>query len=120
MMQSTHTPQHLRTRTFLLGHGRGTRSRSNATLPGIDANERRARRAVWMRGQSDRQEQSTRTGRVAFAGALLALLLTVAMAMTTPKAASQALSIRTPEAVEVTDVPVQLADASRLSPAQRG
>jgi len=110
MMTSSYIPQHLRTRSFLPGHGRAARTHRRGDLP-VNTNERRARRAVWMRGQSDRQEQSQRTGRIAFVGAALALLLTMTMAMATPKAASQALSARTPATVETHEAPAsQLAD----------
>lgn len=116
MMQSTYMPQHLRTRTFLPGHGRAPRTYATGTLPNTDANERRTRRTVWTRGQNDRQEHSERTGRIAFAGALLALLIAVTVAMTTTSATSRALSTRTPDAVELRDTPpVQLVKATMSS-----
>lgn len=78
-----HIPSHLREKSFLPGHGRSASPRRAEALPGIDPNERCARRMVWARNQGKRQIQHQRAGRVTFVTAMLALMVILFAALAT-------------------------------------
>lgn len=82
-------PNRLRRTAFLNGYGRTPRRRSSqtATLPGVDPEERRIRRAVWMRNQGQRQDDHLLRGKLGFAAALLVLALMLGTALTTSTSA---------------------------------
>ena len=82
-------PNRLRRNAFLNGYGRKRLQRSNqsATLPGVNPEERRVRRAVWMRSQGQRQDDNQLRGKLGFAAALVALMLMLGTALTTSTSA---------------------------------
>lgn len=81
MKQFIHTPRHLTTRRILPGHAHGARFTGSTALPGIDRNEREARRSTWTDRQAARRFQYSVGGSFGFAGALLALAITLLAAL---------------------------------------
>ncbi len=75
MKQFIHKPQHLKTHRILPGHGNGSRFAGKTALPGVDREERKARRRGWTDRQAERRIRYGVGGSVGLAGAALALVV---------------------------------------------
>lgn len=112
-----HTPQLLRTHKLLPGHGHSPR-RNNA-LPGVNSDERKARRSVWTAAHGRRQESQRRVGQASFIGALLAMALVTLMALTSSTGALERANLAKRSA-ELDTPPVQMVEtATPVQPAPR-
>ncbi len=105
-------PRTYRTRSFLSGRGR---HRSNSPLPGVNADERSARRAVWMRNRSEGHAAQTWSGQCGFVGALVVLLIAMALSFATSSNALERAALA--QQVEAFDSSVEPVDAPVIRPA---
>lgn len=80
MKQFIHVPTHLKTNRILPGHGRSARGTADA-IPGVNRNERQARRAGWTERQAHRRHVYGTGGSLGLVGAVLVLMLTLMAAM---------------------------------------
>lgn len=81
MKQFIHKPKHLKTHRILPGHANGSRFTTTIHLPGVDRDERKARRSVWTDHQAKRRFQYGLGGSVGLIGAALALVIMLFAAM---------------------------------------
>lgn len=80
MKQFIYVPTHLKTKRIIPGHGRGARGTSDA-IPGVNRQERQARRTGWTEKQAHRRHVYGMGGSLGLIGAMLALVLTLFAAM---------------------------------------
>ena len=89
MTSFTKLPNRLRRTAFLTAYRQppSARGQQNRTLPGVDPEERRIRRAAWMKNQDCRQCERPWQGQLGVVAAVLALVLMLGTAMTTSTSA---------------------------------
>jgi hypothetical protein len=80
MKQFIYIPKHLKTNRIMPGHGNATRG-TGAPIPGVDRDERRARRSGWTETQAHRRHVYGTGNGLALMGAMLALMITLFAAM---------------------------------------
>lgn len=80
MKQFIYVPKHLKTNRIMPGHGNAVRGTGDP-IPGVDRNERRARRTGWTETQAHRRHVYGTGNGLALMGAMLALMISLFAAM---------------------------------------